>query len=66
VRHAACETQVFENGNSSGFSNADFDWDIGFYKGQCPNGQYAAGISTPAFTSVGLSGEVHALFCCTP
>jgi hypothetical protein len=64
VRHNSCEAQVFYNRNSPAYTAPD--WDVGFYKGQCPPGQYVSGISTPAFASVGLDGAAHAILCCSP
>ncbi len=64
VTHKSCDTQVFYNGNSSAFSGVD--WDPGYYKGVCPAGQYAAGISTPAWSNIGAWGTGHALLCCSP
>ncbi len=53
---ASCEAQVFATNNSPGWHEPD--WDYGFYKGECPAGQVAAGVSA--------SGPPHALYCCTP
>jgi hypothetical protein len=64
VTHSSCDTQVFYNSSSP--ADAPPDWDFGYYKGQCPSGQYVAGISSPAFTSVGLPGAAHAVLCCSP
>lgn len=63
VTHQSCDAQVFYNGDSSGYVPPD--WDSGYYKGQCPAGQYVAGISTPAYASVGIAGAAHAVLCCT-
>jgi len=62
VTHKSCTTQVFANQNSSGFSG--IDWDDGYDKGQCPSGQYVAGVSEYSTTT--SSGFPHALRCCTP
>jgi hypothetical protein len=62
VGHNACEAQVFYSGDSHDYTPPD--WDPGFYKGQCPSGQYVAGISTPAYGAVGATGAAHALLCC--
>ena len=64
VKHRSCDTQVFYNGDSSAYSGPD--WDSGNYKGQCPAGQNVAGISTPAYSSVGIFGAAHAVLCCSP
>jgi hypothetical protein len=64
LQHKNCDTQVFYNGDSSAYRSPD--WDSGYYKGQCPGGQYVAGISTPAFSSVGTYGAAHAILCCSP
>ncbi|HEY4012938.1 MAG TPA: hypothetical protein VGM06_06355 [Polyangiaceae bacterium] len=64
VTHKSCDSQVFYNGDSAAYAAPD--WDVGYYKGQCRAGQYVAGISTPAFTSIGTPGAAHALLCCTP
>jgi hypothetical protein len=40
------------------------DWNEGYYKGQCPDGQYVGGISS--FASGLRTGNVHALLCCSP
>jgi hypothetical protein len=63
VLHVACDTQVFYNDDSATVQGTD--WDFGSYKGQCPYGQYVAGISSPAFTSVGALGAAHAVLCCS-
>jgi hypothetical protein len=63
VTHKSCDAQVFYNGDSPAFEQPD--WDPGYYKGQCQAGQYVAGISTPAYTSVGIPGAAHALLCCS-
>ena len=64
VTHKSCDTQVFYNSDSSAYSVPD--WDPGYYKGQCPAGQYVAGVSTPAYSYVGLTGAAHAVLCCSP
>jgi hypothetical protein len=64
VTHKSCDTQVFYNGDSPAVLPPD--WDVGYYKGQCPAGQYVSGISTPAFASVGMTGAAHAVLCCSP
>jgi hypothetical protein len=64
VGHNSCEAQVFYNGDSPAYKAPD--WNVGFYKGQCPPGQYVSGISTPAFASVGSDGAAHAILCCSP
>jgi hypothetical protein len=63
VTHKSCDAQVFYNGDSPAFVQPD--WDGGYYKGQCPAGQYVAGISTPAYSSIGINGAAHALLCCS-
>lgn len=64
LQHKNCDAQVFYSGNSP--ASGGPDWDYGYYKGQCPGGQYVAGISTPAYSSVGNFGAPHALLCCSP
>jgi hypothetical protein len=51
-----CDRQIFYAGNSPGY--AALDWDPGFDKGQCPAGEYAAGLSAVP----GAPGP-HALLC---
>ena len=63
VTHQSCDAQVFYNGDSPAAGQPD--WSPGFYKGQCPPGQYVAGISTPALASVGTNGAAHAILCCS-
>jgi hypothetical protein len=63
VTHNSCDAQVFYNGDSQ--ASVQPDWDVGFYKGQCPAGQYVAGISTPAYSSIGIPGAAHAILCCS-
>ena len=63
VTHSSCDAQVFYNSNSQAFVYPD--WDVGNYKGQCPGGQYVAGISTPAYSSIGITGAAHAILCCS-
>ena len=55
---ASCDVQVFANQNSSGYTFPD--WDIGYYKGECPSGQLVFGVSAYADGS----GTPHALLCC--
>jgi hypothetical protein len=62
VRHLTCTTQTFYSADSSDYSGTD--WDPAFFKGQCQPGEYVAGISTPASTSVGAAGAPHAILCC--
>jgi hypothetical protein len=62
--HNSCSSQVFYSGNSGGYESPD--WDYGYYKGQCPGGQYVAGVSTPAYSSIGTYGAAHAMLCCSP
>lgn len=64
LQHRNCDAQVFYNGPSPADSGPD--WDYGYYKGQCPGGQYVSGISSPAYTSVGAIGAAHGLLCCSP
>ena len=64
VAHASCDAQVFYNNDSPAYGGPD--WDPGYYKGQCPDGQYVAGISTPAYSAVGTGGAAHAVLCCSP
>jgi hypothetical protein len=63
VTHKSCGTQVFYSGDSQAYAGPD--WDVGYYKGQCPAGQYVAGISTPAYATIGTTGAAHAIFCCS-
>jgi hypothetical protein len=56
VRHASCEAVPFDSGNLS-----SYDWDYGYYKAECNNGQYVAGVS-----AVTTSGTPHKVFCCYP
>ncbi len=63
VTHQHCNPQVFYNSDSRAYSGPD--WDVGYYKGQCQGGQYVAGISTPASTSIGTNGAAHAVLCCS-
>jgi hypothetical protein len=63
VTHQSCDAQVFSNGDSRAYTPPD--WNSGYYKGQCPAGQYVAGISSPAYASVGIIGSAHAILCCT-
>jgi hypothetical protein len=62
VTHKKCDAQVFYGGDSAAYTAPD--WDPGYYKGQCQPGQYVAGISTPAYTSIGTPGAAHAILCC--
>lgn len=68
VRHRACtitNAEVFYGQDSASYRSPD--WDSGFYKGQCPAGQYVAGISrVPPSQSGQVNGAAHALLCCSP
>jgi hypothetical protein len=61
VSHSACDVQVFDSHNSSAYGRPD--WDYGYYKGQCPKGQYVAGVSAFAGSP---QGAPHAILCCSP
>jgi hypothetical protein len=56
VMHQSCATHLLDS------SGTDTDWDYGYYKGNCPLGQYVAGVSTD-FNS---GGSPHVVLCCTP
>jgi hypothetical protein len=60
VTHKACAAEVFYGRNSPHFASPD--WDSGYYKGQCADGKYVAGVSS---TADGW-GSAHALLCCSP
>ncbi len=62
VGHNNCDAQVFYNGDSPEYGGTD--WDPGEYKGQCDPGKYVAGVSTPAYASIGTTGAAHAILCC--
>jgi endoglucanase len=57
VRHQSCSVQTFANGDA-GFHGADWDW--GYLKGQCADGQYVAGVSGE------YGGGARSILCCTP
>jgi hypothetical protein len=59
-----CNSQVFYSSNSSGYGGVD--WDYYTYKGECPAGQYVAGVSIGRGNGYGIAGSPHALLCCTP
>jgi hypothetical protein len=58
VAHESCDAQPF---NSSNAGNAETDWDFAYYKAECSNGQYVAGISVDT-----THGHPHELLCCSP
>jgi len=64
MAHASCTTQNFYGADSSAFGPNSPDWDYGYFKGQCPVGQYVAGISSIVWSSDGVLGAPHALLCC--
>lgn len=64
VTHSACEVETFHNGDST--HNAAPDWDVGFYRGQCAQGKYVAGVSAGSFIAGTDPGAPHALLCCAP
>jgi hypothetical protein len=64
VTHQSCEAEFFYSSDSHDY--APPDWDFGHPKGECPVGQYVAGISTPAYSSIGITGAAHAILCCSP
>jgi hypothetical protein len=64
VTHQSCKPEIFYSGDSADYRSPD--WDPGYYKGQCPSGQYMAGVSSPAFASVGAASAMHGLLCCAP
>jgi hypothetical protein len=63
VTHQSCDTQVFYDSDSAAYTGPD--WNPRYHKGQCPAGQYVAGISTPAYAAVGETGAAHAILCCS-
>jgi hypothetical protein len=65
VGHKSCDVQIFYSSNSPGYGSNP-DWDPYYYKGQCPAGQYVAGVSAVYSASNGTPGAPHALLCCTP
>jgi hypothetical protein len=65
VSHTSCSTQVLYNQNSPAYySNLGADWDGGYDKGQCPSGQYVAGLSAVYAGSQGVPMAPHAILCC--
>jgi hypothetical protein len=61
ANHKECNVQAYDTQDSSGFTNSSQpDWDYGNFKGQCPDGQYVAGVSSDT------NGAPHALLCCSP
>jgi hypothetical protein len=63
--HTGCSTQIFYGQNSSAYyNNAGSDWDWGYDKGQCPAGDYVAGVSGIVASSQGVVGAPHAILCC--
>ncbi len=77
LTHNDCDVQLFYSDNSSAFyappepppayaaGDTSPDWDPYSYKGQCMPGQYVAGISSVVWSSDGVPGAPHALFCCS-
>lgn len=53
--------QVSHGQNSAGFTGVD--WDYGYFKAQCPTGQYVAGASTFGPGGAVPDGIPHALLC---
>jgi hypothetical protein len=64
VRHAFCDAQIFYTQDSSAYPGTD--WDPTYLKGQCPSGQYVAGISSPGAAWAGTQGAPHGILCCSP
>jgi hypothetical protein len=60
LRHRSCNVETFYGTNS--FDYRGPDWDSGYYKGECGNGRYLAGVSS---TADGF-GSAHGLLCCLP
>ncbi len=56
--HTACTAFAFGQSDQR-YYTATGDWDLNFYKGECAQDGYVAGIGAPA------SGVVDALLCCT-
>ena len=52
-----CEPRIVDF--QAGYSGSYGDWDYGYYKGDCPYGKVAVGVSHHPAT-----GKVHALLCC--
>ena len=67
LTHSNCDVQTFYSSDSIAFTVPDNqgdtspDWDPYYYKGQCPSGEYVAGVST----DVSSLGALNALLCCT-
>lgn len=60
VGHNSCNAQPFSSGNMAN-SSTPYDWDYGYYKAECNNGQYVAGVSVAQ-----SNGAPHSILCCSP
>ncbi len=58
MTHTSCTTQIFYGQNSNAYGPNSQDWDPNYFKGQCPSGQYVAGVSSVP------NGAPYALLCC--
>jgi hypothetical protein len=54
VGHSGCEAVAFDSSNVT-----SYDWDLGYFKAQCPQGQHVDGVS-----EVTTSGVPHMILCC--
>ncbi len=64
LNQSSCTVQVFSGHDSSAYGIGP-DWDPDNWKGQCPAGQYVAGISVDASQSGGGPGAPRVLLCCS-
>jgi hypothetical protein len=71
ISQTSCSLQVFAGRNSRAFQvpyslGLQPDWDNGYFKGQCPSGQLAAGVSALGGQGPQPPGAPHGLLCCPP
>jgi hypothetical protein len=59
-----CTGETLFNQNSQDFQYPD--WDIGYYKAQCPEGYFMTGASEITSSTQGPVGAPHTALCCLP
>jgi hypothetical protein len=64
VTQQSCKSEVLFEQNSKDFSYPD--WDYGYYKAMCPQGQYVAGVSAFPPNEFVPTGAAYSVLCCSP
>jgi hypothetical protein len=62
LSHSSCSARIF-NGGDARETYTSGDWDYGYWKGECGDNRYVAGVSaSPSWAT--QPGRAHAILCC--